>query len=445
MRSTLHKVLHPLVGRPLIRRVLDLAQQVGANHTIVVLGHQAEQVRQHLPAHVRTVVQEPPLGTGHAVQVAAEALRALETERILVLYGDVALVRPESLRRLLRAPLGPDAPLALLTARVVNPRGYGRVIRAADRTVSALVEEAEASDTEREVDEINSGVMLLWSPWVWERLGSLPEHSKGEFYLTDLVNIARAEGRSVLAESTVDESEVHGVNDRQQLAEAHAIAWQRKRAALMASGVTLTDPDRTYVDTEVEVAADVVIHPGCHLRGQTSIAAGCTIGPDSEIVDSTIGEGSRVWRSVLEGATVGREVQVGPFSHLRPGARIEDRVKLGNYAEVKNSRIGADSDMHHFSYVGDSDFGERVNVGAGTITANFDGQNKHRTIVGNDVKIGSDTIFRAPVQVGDGAVTGAGAVVTRDVAPGDTVTGVPARPLRPKSQSAPTVDEGTVP
>jgi bifunctional UDP-N-acetylglucosamine pyrophosphorylase/glucosamine-1-phosphate N-acetyltransferase len=234
----------------------------------------------------------------------------------------------------------------------------------------------------------------------------------------------------VLAVATGDEDEVYGVNDRAQLAHANAILWERKRQDLMRGGVTLLDPSTTYVMPEVEIESDVVLQPGCHVLGRTRIGSGTEIGPNSYVVDSTVGNECRVWLSVLEGARVGNQVRIGPFSHLRPGAVIEDGAVLGNYAEVKASRIGPGVQMHHFSYIGDSEVGARTNVGAGTITANFDGVDKHRTTIGSDVKIGSDTVFRAPVSVGDGAVTGAGSIVTKDVRPGYVVVGMPARHIR---------------
>ena len=430
MRSRTHKVLHEVAGRPLILRALDLAAQIGVRSPVVVLGHLAEEVRAVLPPRVRTVVQQPQLGTGHAVQVAADLLRQDAAERLLVLYGDSVLLRPETLRRLSEEQVGPDAPVALLTAHLTDPFGYGRVVRAQDGTVAGMVEEVEANETQRAIVEVWSGVMLLWTPWLWERLPRLPRRSKGEHYLPDLVNIARKEGRSVLAVLAKEEEEAQGVNDREQLAEANAVLWRRKRSELMQAGVSILDPATTYIEPEVEIAPDVVVRPGCHLRGKTRIATGCDIGPDTEIVDSQIGEGSRVWRSVLEGAQVGRNVSVGPFSHLRPGAVVEDNVELGNYAEVKASRIGSGSKLHHFSYVGDAEIGQRVNIGAGTITCNYDGQRKHRTVVGDDSFIGSDTMLVAPVEIGEGARTGAGCVVTRDVPPGEVWAGVPARPLR---------------
>jgi bifunctional UDP-N-acetylglucosamine pyrophosphorylase / glucosamine-1-phosphate N-acetyltransferase len=430
MRSRTHKVLHEVAGRPLILRALDLAAQIGARNPVLVLGHQAEQVRAALPQQVRTVVQQPQLGTGHAVQVAADLLQHDASERLLVLYGDTVLLRPETVRRLSGEQVGPDAPIALLTARFANPYGYGRVVRAEDGTVAGMVEEAEANEAQQAIAEVWSGVMLIWTPWLWDRLQRLPRRSKGEYYLPDLVNIARDEGRSVLAVLAKEEEEAQGVNDREQLAEANAILWRRKRSELMQAGVSILDPATTFIEPEVEIAPDVVVRPGCHLRGNTRIATGCDIGPDTEIVDSQIGEGSRVWRSVLEGAQVGRNVSIGPFSHLRRGAVVEDNVEIGNYAEVKASRIGSGSKMHHFSYVGDAEIGQRVNIGAGTITCNYDGQRKHRTVVGDDSFIGSDTMLVAPVEIGNGARTGAGCVVTRDVPAGEVWAGVPARPLR---------------
>jgi bifunctional UDP-N-acetylglucosamine pyrophosphorylase/glucosamine-1-phosphate N-acetyltransferase len=431
MRSRRHKVLHLLGGKPLIQRVLDLLHGAGASRVVVVLGHQADQVRMTLPESVDTVVQQPQLGTGHAVQVAAERIQQYGAERLLVHYGDEALVRPDSLRRLIATDVSAAAPIALLNARVRDPKGYGRVIRLPDGSVDHMVEEVDATPAQRLIDEIWSGSMLLYTPWLWPNLKAekLPLRPKGEYYLPDLVNVARAQGLSVRATLTEDEQEVHGVNDRQQLAEANAILRRRTLDDLLRSGVTIVDPATTYIEPEVEIEPDVIIQPGCHLRGRTRIAHDCEIGPNSYLLDSVIGAGSRVWFSVLEGASVGQGVSIGPFSHLRPGAVIEDDVELGNYAEVKASRVGSGSRMHHFSYVGDADVGQRVNIGAGTITVNYSSETgtKSRTIVADDASLGSDTLLVAPVQVGAGAMTAAGAVVTHDVPSGEVWIGAPAR------------------
>jgi bifunctional UDP-N-acetylglucosamine pyrophosphorylase/glucosamine-1-phosphate N-acetyltransferase len=432
MRSRQHKVLHALAGKPLIQRVLDLLDGVGATRVVVILGHQADQVRQALPESVQTVVQEPQLGTGHAIQVAADCLKRTGAERLLVHYGDAALVRPESLQRLIATDVGDAAPIALLTARVRAPLGYGRVLRLADGSVATMVEEVDATAEQRAVDEIWSGTMLVYTPWLWSNLARLPLSAKGEYYLPELVNLAREAGLSIRATLTQDEEEVLGVNDRLQLAEANAIVRRRTLEDLLRSGVTIVDPATTYVEPEVTIEPDAVIHPGCHLRGTTRIARDCEIGPNAYVVDSEIGAGSRVWYSVLESATVGQRVHIGPFSHLRPGAVIDDEVTLGNYAEVKNSRVGSGTQMHHFSYVGDADIGRRVNVAAGTITVNFNSetQAKSRTIVEDDAALGSDTMLVAPVRVGAGALTGAGAVVTHDIPAGEVWIGAPARPRR---------------
>ena len=429
MRSRQHKVLHQLAGKPLIRRVLDLLRGAGATRVVVVLGYQADQVRTALPESVETVVQEPQLGTGHAVQVAAECLKRSGAERLLVHYGDEALVRPESLQRLIATDIGPAAPIALLIARVRDPYGYGRVIRLVDGSVGQMVEELDASPEQRAVDEIWSGTMLVYTPWLWSNLAKLPLSAKGEYYLPDLVNLARGEGLSVRATLTQDEEEVLGVNDRLQLAEANAIVRRRTLDDLLRSGVTIVDPSTTYVEPEVRIEPDTIIQPGCHIRGATRIARDCEIGPNAYLVDSEIGTGSRVWFSVLEGATVGERVQIGPFSHLRAGSVIDDDVMLGNYAEVKNSHVGAGTQMHHFSYVGDADVGQRVNVGAGTVTVNFSSETraKSRTTVDDDASLGSDTMLLAPVHVGEGAMTAAGAVVTHDIPAGEVWIGAPAR------------------
>lgn len=430
MRSTHNKQLQELCGQPLIRRALALVEHVGAAHPVVVLGHQAEQVRAVLPPNARSVVQDPLLGTGHAVQVAEELLRGDGAERLLVTYGDTVLLRPETMQRLARQPVDPDAPLALLTARVPRPYGYGRVVRGADGTVDRIVEEVEATDVERAIGEVWPGVLLTWTAWLWPHLRQLRPSAGGEYYLPDLVRLARADGKRVLATLVEDPEEIHGANDRAQLAEAHAILWRRACVDLMRAGVTIQDPATTFIEPEVRIEPDVVVRPGCHLRGATYIATGCDIGPDAEIVDSSIGESSRVWRSVIESSDVGRGASIGPFSRVRGGATIEDGVHMGNFAEVKGSRLGAHSRMHHFSYLGDADVGARVNLAAGMVTMNYDGRQKHRTVIEDDAFIGCDTLLRAPVTVGAGAATGGGAVVTRDVPPGELWVGAPARRLR---------------
>jgi bifunctional UDP-N-acetylglucosamine pyrophosphorylase/glucosamine-1-phosphate N-acetyltransferase len=432
MRSRHHKVLHTLGGKTLIQRVLELIQGAGARRVVVVLGHQADEVRSALPESVDVVVQEPQLGTGHALQVAAPRLRSFGAERLLVHYGDEALIRPASLQRLVACELGPETPIALLSARVRDPHGYGRVIRTPGGEVERMVEDIDATPEQRSIDEIWSGTMLLDTRWLWPNLGRLPLSSKGEYYLPELVNLAREQRLSVLATLTENEEEVLGVNDRAQLAHASAVIRRRKIDELLGLGVTIVDPATTYIEPEVFVEPDAVIQPGCHLRGRTRIARDCDIGPNTFVIDSEIGAGSRVWFSVVEGASIGERVSIGPFSHLRRGAEIENDVNLGNYAEVKASRIGSGSQMHHFSYVGDAEVGQRVNIAAGTVTVNFNSEtgDKSRTVIGDDASIGSDTMLVAPVEVGDGAITGAGAIVTHNVPAGEVWLGAPARPHR---------------
>ncbi|MCA1645770.1 MAG: NTP transferase domain-containing protein, partial [Chloroflexi bacterium] len=280
MRSRHHKVLHELAGKPLIQRVLDLLAGAGARQVVVVLGHQADEVRRVLPQSIATVVQEPQLGTGHAVQVAAEHLKRSGAERLLVHYGDEALVRPESLQRLIATDIGPDVPIALLNARVRDPHGYGRVIRLSDGSVGQMVEEMDATPEQRGVNEIWSGTMLVFTPWLWPNLGKLPLSAKGEYYLPDLVNLAREARLGVRATLTQDEEEVLGVNDRLQLAEANTILRRRTLDDLLRSGVTIVDPATTYIEPEVAIEPDAIIHPGCHLRGHTRIARDCEIGPN---------------------------------------------------------------------------------------------------------------------------------------------------------------------
>ena len=435
MRSGRHKILHPVAGDPIISHILDAAFGAGVSRPMMVVGHQADQVKAAVGDLARYVLQEPQLGTGHALQ---QAIRVLDPvpRRLLVLYGDTPLLRSATLSRMVAA-LG-DAAIVMLSARLANPTGYGRVVRDGDRRVRAVVEEANATQEEKGITEINSGLYCFDGPWLAANLGRLEKSAKGEYYLTDVVGIAVAQGREVRAVEAEDPAEVMGVNDRVQLAEADRIVRERICRTLMLQGVTIVDPLSTYVGKEVSIGVDTVIQPGTHLRGRTIIGQMCEIGPNSVVVDSTIGDDCTLFASVVEGSEVADRVRIGPFSHLRPGARIASDVRLGNYAEVKNSTIGEAVQMHHFSYLGDAEVRAGTNVGAGTITCNFDGKRKHRTKVGRGVFLGSDTMLRAPVEVGDGAVTGAGSVVTRDVPPGEVVFGVPARPResgKPRGES----------
>lgn len=424
MRSGLHKILHRVAGDPIISHILDAAAEAGIVRPVLVVGHLADQVKSTVGASVRYVVQEPQLGTGHALQQAMAILEPAP-RHLLVLYGDTPLLTSSTMSRMLSTLDG--AAIVLLTAHLPNPTGYGRVVRDGAGGVRAIVEEVDATEEERRLTEINSGLYCFDGRWARENLGKLQMSAKGEYYLTDLVAMAVAEGREVRAVVAEDPSEVMGVNDRVQLAEADRILRERICRRLMLSGVTIVDPASTYIGRRVSVGADTVIHPGTHLRGRTSIGERCEIGPNSVVVDSTIGNDCVLLSSVVEESWVADRVSIGPFAHLRAGARIGSDVRLGNYAEVKNSTIGEGVQMHHFSYLGDADVGAGANIGAGTITCNFDGRRKHRTRIGKGAFVGSDTMLRAPVEIGDGAVTGAGSVVTRDVPPGATAFGVPAR------------------
>jgi bifunctional UDP-N-acetylglucosamine pyrophosphorylase/glucosamine-1-phosphate N-acetyltransferase len=323
-----------------------------------------------------------------------------------------------------------DAAIALASVFAADPGELGRVVRSEFGSVERIVEAREASDEELETNEVNAGVYAFDGKWLRRRIETLtPSGSNGELYLTDLVQLAREDGRIVSAVGFEDDGSLDGINDRSQLAQAEWALRVRINEAHMRAGVTMRDPSTVYVDWSVQLARDVTLEPGVVLRGDTRVGEGSVIGPGTTIEDSTIGDACRVWLSVVERSTVEDGVRIGPYSHLRPGSHIGAGAEIGNYAEIKKSRIGARVRQHHFSYLGDAQVGDDVNIGAGTVTANFDGTTKHETVIGDGAFIGVDTMLRAPVTVGPGAKTGAGSVVTRDVAPGKTVVGVPARPI----------------
>ena len=448
MRSRLSKLVHPVAGRPMVRQVVEVARQLDPALIALVVGHEADDVIAAAGPGLEVVVQEKQQGTGHAVLQAREALRG-KCDVVVVLYADSALLRLETLQQMLAA--AEDAALVLLTYvrghskehDAISAR-YGRIRRDDQGRVSAIIEDP-ANDAEAAIAEVNAGIMVAHSEALWEGLAQLkPNNRQGEYYLTDLAAAVATTGQLVTAVHPADDDEILGVNTQLQLAQVNRIAMQRIRERLLDSGVRMLDPITVYIDSTVTIEPDAVILPNTHLRGATNVAAGSEIGPNSIVEDSMIGENCRVISSVLEQAWVGNDVTIGPFAHLRPGARIEDGAELGNYAEVKAATIGPRTKVHHFSYIGDATLGADTNVGAGSITCNYDGTSKHRTTVGKGVFIGSDTMLIAPITLGDGARTGAGSVVNRDVAAGQTVVGVPARPIPHRTPADPKpVDDPT--
>jgi bifunctional UDP-N-acetylglucosamine pyrophosphorylase / glucosamine-1-phosphate N-acetyltransferase len=438
MKSTLPKPLHELGGRPLVSYALRAAAHLGAGTTVIVVGHRADEVRAALGDGFLYALQEPQEGTAHAVEVALLHIPG-DVTTVLVLFSDTPLLSDETLASLLATHADERAKVTLLTARVADPAQYGRIIRDGAGRVTAIVEAKAATADQLRVDEINSGVCCFDAAWLRAMLPRVARNPSGERYLTDLVVMALQEASDPaqwpVAAVTTTESEAMGINDRAQLAAAEAALRERTLNRLMLAGVTIRDPAHTYIDDSVRIGSDTVIEPGCVLRGETVIGAGCTIGPYSMVTSSRIGDHCRVVASSLEQAVMEAGTDCGPFSHLRAGAMIREGAHIGNFVEVKQATIGPHTAVGHVSYLGDATIGAHVNIGAGTITANYDGTPiKKRTEIGDNAFIGSDTILRAPVRVGDGAATGAGAVVTHDVPGGALVAGVPARPMRPKGE-----------
>lgn len=426
MRSAQPKVLHKLAGRPLIEYSVRLAEALADEPPLLVVGRQADQVQALLGDRARYVEQRERLGTGHALLQARPVL-ADQGGVVLVFYGDMPLLTEATMRRLLNLHAASGAVLSMLTFEGSQPRGFGRIVRGPDGHVQAIVEEADCTPEQLRIRELNPGLYCYDAAWLWPNLDRIPLSAKGEYYLTDLVGIAVAQGHRVAALKVDDETEMLGINTRVHLAEAEAVLRQRINRRWMEAGVTLLDPATTYIEDTVEIGVDTVILPATHLRGRTRIGANCEIGPNTTVVNAQVGNNCLIRYSVIEDAVVEDDVDIGPYAHLRKGAHLARGVHMGNFGEVKNSYLGPGTKMGHFSYVGDATVGSHVNIGAGTITCNFDGVQKHRTVIEDDVFIGSDTMLVAPVTLGRRARTGAGSVVTRDVPPGALVLGVPAR------------------
>jgi len=427
MRSRLPKVLHPLAGRPILGHVLDAVGRAGIEHRVVVVGHGAEEIEAFL-AGAPSVRQDPQLGTADAVRVGLDRVPT-SVRQILVTVGDAPLIPAELLEALVQEQAAGEAAIALLSAHVADPSGYGRIVRDESGDSRAIVEEADADPETRAIDEINVGTYCFDATWLRANVGDVPASPKGEFYLTDLVALAIGAGRRVRVVSAPDPDLTMGINDRVQLATAERLMRRQIAERHMRAGVTITDPQTTYIDAGVEIGQDARIEPWSVLKGSTVIGQDAIIGPNAQLIDSRIGPRSMVWASVIEGSEVAEDAQIGPYSHLRPGCRIGPRCVIGNFAELKKSQVGAGTQQHHFSYLGDAEVGEGVNVGAGTVTANYDGVAKYGTKIGDKAFLGVHTTLRAPIVIGPGAKTGAGAVVTRDVPAGKTVVGMPARPI----------------
>jgi bifunctional UDP-N-acetylglucosamine pyrophosphorylase/glucosamine-1-phosphate N-acetyltransferase len=424
MRSSLPKVLHPLAGRPMGRFALEAAREAGLGRCVAVIPADGAELRAALGEDARYAVQAEPMGTGHALAQAEAAAR--DAEQLLVLNGDVPLITPETLVRLTRAHEEQGADVTFLAAQVEDAGEYGLVQRDGAGRILGLVEAAERHGPMEGPVEINSGQYCFRAAWLWPRLSRLPRSASGEYYLTSLIAMAVDEGAAVQS-LAAEADEVRGINDRVQLAEAEAALRKRINRRHMLAGVTLIDPATTYIDADVAIAQDTVIEPNTYVRGTTVVGRDCRIGPGSLLRDARVGDRCRIIASSIEEATLEDEVELGPYSHLRPGAHLCAGVHVGNFAEVKDARLGRGVKMGHFSYIGNAEVGDETNIGAGTITCNFDGEVKHRTIIGRRAFIGSDTMLVAPVTIGDGARTGAGSVVTKDVPPGAVAVGAPAR------------------
>jgi len=421
MKSSRSKLLHEIAGHSMLSYAVTAATNVRPEHIVVVVGHRREQVEAHLAEiapHVLTAVQSEQLGTGHAVQIALAQLEDV-TGEVIVTLGDVPMLTSDTLAALLIDHREREAAITVLTARVPDPTGYGRILRTQDGEVTSIVEQADATESQRAIREVNAAVYAFDADalrWALTQLRS--DNAQRELYLTDAVEILRREHKSVRGRHVDDSALVAGVNDRVQLSELHAELNRRIVAALQRSGVTVVDPATTWVDVDVTVGIDTVIAPGTQLLGTTRIGARCQIGPDTTLTGVTVGDGATVIRTHGSSSVIGDDAVVGPFAYLRPGTELGAEGKIGTFVETKNSTIGAGTKVPHLTYVGDADIGDHTNIGASSVFVNYDGEVKQRTTIGSHAKTGSDNMFVAPVTIGDGAYTGAGTVVRENVPPG---------------------------
>lgn len=415
MKSKLYKVLHPVCGKPMVEHVVNHVQAVGVNRIVTIVGHGAEKVREHLGDNSEYALQEQQLGTAHAVQQAQSILGDLQGTTIVV-CGDTPLIRAETMEALLAYHQDNNAKATILTAVAQDPTGYGRVLRSADGQVAQIVEQKDATKEQQLVTEINTGTYCFDNAALFEALKQVDNNNaQGEYYLPDVIEILQKQDEIVTAYVTPDFAETLGVNDRFALSQAETLMRARINERHMRNGVTIIDPASTYISAEAIIGSDTVLQPGTMIEGKTVIGEDCLIGPNSQIVTSTIGNGTKVHSSVVLDSTVAEHTAIGPFAHIRPDSEIGSHVKIGNFVEVKKSKLEDDVKVSHLSYIGDASIGENANIGCGTITVNYDGKNKHQTVVGKNSFVGCNSNLVAPVVIGEGTFIAAGSTITNEV------------------------------
>lgn len=415
MKSKLHKMLHPVAGRPMVQHVVDQLQQVNLNKIVTIVGFGAEKVKAQLGSSSEFAYQKEQLGTGHAVLQAEDLLKD-EKGVTVVACGDTPLIRDETFEALIQYHEQTGAKASVLTTKVENPMGYGRVVRNDQDEVERIVEHKDANEGERLIQEINTGTYCFDNQALFAALKEVSnDNAQGEYYLPDVIKILRHQGDTVSAFLTPDFDETIGINDRIALAEAEKIMKKRINEEHMRNGVSIIDPEQTYIEPDVQIESDVILHPGTVLKGETIIRTGAEIGPHTELEDCEVGEETVIRHSVATSSKIGNRVNIGPFAHIRPASHVGNDTKVGNFVEIKKTTLGDHSKVSHLSYIGDADVGERVNVGCGTITVNYDGTNKYLTTIEDDAFIGCNSNLIAPVTVGKGSYVAAGSTITKNV------------------------------
>ncbi|MCM3478904.1 bifunctional UDP-N-acetylglucosamine diphosphorylase/glucosamine-1-phosphate N-acetyltransferase GlmU [Caldibacillus thermoamylovorans] len=426
MKSKLYKVLHPVCGKPMVRHVIDELKQIGADQIITVVGHGADEVKNELKDDSEFVLQEQQLGTAHAVMQARDLLQDKEG-LTLVVCGDTPLLKADTIKAMIDYHINNHSKATILTAVAEDPTGYGRVIRNEQGYVEKIVEHKDTSDEEKAVKEINAGTYCFDNASLFHALQKVTNNNaQNEYYLPDVIGILKDAGQTVTAFTTNDFTEIFGINDRVALAQAGKIMQQRINEKHMRNGVTIIDPEQTYIDATVVIGQDTVIYPGTMVKGNTVIGTDCIIGPNSEILNCDIGNRTSIRQSVTHDSKIGSDVQIGPFAHIRPQSLIHDEVRIGNFVEIKKTEFGRKSKASHLSYIGDANVGSNVNIGCGSITVNYDGVNKFKTIIKDGAFIGCNSNLVAPVEIGEGAYVAAGSTITDNV-PGDSLSIARAR------------------